>query len=635
MRHRTLLFRLLSSLAIPFCLTSGNALAWIYPEHRDIAGSAIAGLSQEEKAAIEKLWTEARKGQESRLCESPWAGDQGPKPTCIDWAAFPAISGDHACSVNELLTTVLESKWILPVAGICSRLEKDLAEAKNPVELRNQLVKSDLWLERTDPEYATRAGASNLHFLLARASGDAREYMQNAIKAAAEPNAIGLWVRAHSVALRFAAELGSGTVPEAERPAMARAALATEAFGLHFLEDSFASGHLAGCWGDVATRKGTHDYYNEKGLSTHTWGGEDVVLTGDARMRKEDLERAAPVIRQSIAQMLQTLDPATNTHASSLAIIPIERAFKADSFNACQAKTMPDSPPLDENLRKAFAEILWKVPAAARSEGIGSLPRFRSEMGPFLGLASGFRGAFSSGSLDAETSSGRLTGALDLGVRAGLGLDGVLTDMGDGQIFLQVGLNYQAKQKKTCEVNCGTVEGFKSLFPQMPARTGVTTRLRLPFWLLPFDLIYTAPILLVSPKSYEKMAIQAANGGLIPWQSGIDTALGRLQFCAGREVGVTFFGYVGGEDQLLVSTDSGSLVAVSLRSIEVEVSFVELRPLRTFATTQRATLLFQIGGGMDIPSKVTALYPVGALAPDLKTTYFGYIKLAFDWRGYL
>ncbi len=32
--------------------------------------------------------------------------------------------------------------------------------------------------------------------------------------------------------------------------------LALEAYGTHFLGDSFAVGHVAGCWGDVATRKG-------------------------------------------------------------------------------------------------------------------------------------------------------------------------------------------------------------------------------------------------------------------------------------------------------------------------------------------------------------------------------------------
>ena len=150
------------------------------------------------------------------------------------------------------------------------------------------------------------------------------------------------------------------------------------------------------------------------------------------------------------------------------------------------------------------------------------------------------------------------------------------------------------------------------------------------------DLLWTAPVLLLaSPKTLEHMAIQAANGGIIPWQAGIDTGLGRVQFVLGREVGATWFGYSGGEDQLLVLSNAGNLVPISLRSIELEFPFVELRPLRDFSATQRATLLIQLGWGMDIPTKVTALYPPGAAAPNLKTSYFGYLKLAFDWRRYL
>ena len=229
-------------------VTSREADAWIYPEHRDIAGAAVAGLSAAEKAALDSLWAEARKGKDARLCEAVWAGDQGPKPGCLDWASFPAIAGDHSCSPNELLTTVLESNWILPVAGICAQLRTDIATSTTPSQLRNRLVKSDLKLERTDPGYSTRAGASNVHFLLARTGSDPKEYATQSISAGAEPNGIGVWLRMHAAALRLAAELAEGKIPEAERPAKARDALALEAFGLHFLEDAFAAGHVAGCW---------------------------------------------------------------------------------------------------------------------------------------------------------------------------------------------------------------------------------------------------------------------------------------------------------------------------------------------------------------------------------------------------
>ena len=74
---RTGLFRSVALGLIVIGIQGREARAWIYPEHRNIAGAAVAGLRPEEKAALERLWSVARKGYENRLCESPWAGDQG------------------------------------------------------------------------------------------------------------------------------------------------------------------------------------------------------------------------------------------------------------------------------------------------------------------------------------------------------------------------------------------------------------------------------------------------------------------------------------------------------------------------------------------------------------------------------
>ena len=51
----------------------------------------------------------------------------------------------------------------------------------------------------------------------------------------------------------------------------------------------------------MATRKGTHDYYNEHGVDTRTWEGRPIVLYGDARMRPEDRDRVAPSVRASLS----------------------------------------------------------------------------------------------------------------------------------------------------------------------------------------------------------------------------------------------------------------------------------------------------------------------------------------------
>ena len=106
-----------TALASVLAVVALPASAWIYPEHRSIAGPAMEGLAPEERAALDSLWAEARKGHEERLCDTVWAGDQGKKPACIDWSAWPAIAGDHSCSAGQMLETVLESDWILKVAG--------------------------------------------------------------------------------------------------------------------------------------------------------------------------------------------------------------------------------------------------------------------------------------------------------------------------------------------------------------------------------------------------------------------------------------------------------------------------------------------------------------------------------------
>ena len=161
----------------------------------------------------------------------------------------------------------------------------------------NALRTSDTRLQRADPQYATRAGSNNAHFLLPRPSTDTtpREYAELSLTPGADISAVGVYTWFHLSALQKASRLASEQLAPAERQALARAMLADEGFALHFLEDTFAAGHVAGTWGDVSQRKGTHDYYNEAGLEVFTWGGgsASAVLMGDAHMRPEDAERAA------------------------------------------------------------------------------------------------------------------------------------------------------------------------------------------------------------------------------------------------------------------------------------------------------------------------------------------------------
>lgn len=100
---------------------AAETLAWVYPEHREIALVAVKGLDAQRAAAFDKLWNEARFGHEQRLCERAAEHAQGTTPACLDWAALPAIAGDHSCSSKD------KSEWILGVTDVAAQLKLDLA----------------------------------------------------------------------------------------------------------------------------------------------------------------------------------------------------------------------------------------------------------------------------------------------------------------------------------------------------------------------------------------------------------------------------------------------------------------------------------------------------------------------------
>ena len=630
--------RVSTVLFLAAALVAAPAQAWIYPEHRNIAGSAFEGLDPARKAALEKLWAEARKGHEDRLCEKPWAGDQGAKPGCIDLAALPALAGDHSCSADQLLKTVLETKWVLDVAAVTSVLDKGLATAKNKNEARNRLTRSDLELQRKDPEYATRAGSNNVHFLLTRDTDDVGEFLVASIKKDVELNGLGVWARYHIAAIRLAHELEAGRVPEDKRPAVALTALAAEAFGDHFLEDAFASGHVAGTWGDVATRKGTHDYYNQSGFDAITWSGKPMLLFGDANMKPADLARTAAAVRESFEQLLDAASPGWAL-AGEADAVSLDWSKAVPAFDTCKSTKMPSGEGVPPSFfEKEGVPILLTTPKPGRKPPEGAMPRFRSEIGPFIGLAAGLSAGWADGGMESTESVARAGGTMEIGARAGLGLEALLGDAGDGQIFLQAGVLQEIGSKDVCADPCSGAGLVANLALRTPARKAIATRIRMPFWLIPGDLILAAPILgFLAPKTYESMAMVAASGGVIPWQTGLSTFLGRVQFILGREVGASFFGYSGGEDQLFVATPgsgSGSLTAISLRSIRWDFPIVEVRPFRSYATTQAAAVLIQIGAAFDKPTKITVEAPAGAAAPYLKTSSSVYVRLAFDWRQY-
>jgi hypothetical protein len=407
--------------------------AWVYPEHRDIFLLAIQKLSPEYRSTLDVLWAEARKGYELRLTEAVIDATQSINPTQIDYAAWPGIGGDHSVSAKDMLYNILQTDWILDVADITAKLKIEIADSKNREERVNALRNSDIRLQRADPEYATRAGHNNVHFLLSlqTVKETAHKFGLECVKEGAELNALGVYIWYHYSALVKAARLNTEQLSSDQRAALILSALADEAFAIHFLEDVFAAGHAAGTWGDASHRKGTHDYYNEYGYRTSTWDGENIVLTGDAWMRPEDAERSAEVVKLSLEQLLD----AANGKQFAMLYSDEAKIFTPDDFNISIFDNMP-ARKFDPNIVNLITPVFVKTPIPGLAHGLGELPRFRAELGPFIGFTPSLRGSLISGGFgEAQTTAG-VIGGLETSIRIGLGMDGILNESSDGLVFL-------------------------------------------------------------------------------------------------------------------------------------------------------------------------------------------------------
>jgi hypothetical protein len=156
----------------------------------------------------------------------------------------------------------------------------------------------------------------------------------------------------------------------------------------------------------------------------------------------------------------------------------------------------------------------------------------------------------------------------------------------------------------------------------------------MPFWLIPGDLIVAAPVLaFTAPRKLKKMGMQSANGGLIPWQTGIATRIGRFQFVLGREIGLSFYR----QHNVVIPTPDvapDNQTVVKVGSIGVDVPILEWRIFRTFSVNQSSALGVQFYAGFDRPTSSSVVEPVGAPEPSLHTIVTGGVRVVFDWRHY-
>ncbi len=624
---RFTVFFFIMILAVP------QGICWIYPEHRDIMILAIHKLDSVRRAEFQSLWLKARTGREGRL--SKWPADTGISQgtTYLDYASFTAIGGDHSTCAADMVHTVLVTDWILKVQDVAIQLKAGLATSRNRAERLNHLKDSDMRLLKADPDYVTRAGANNVHFMLARndVSTDMMQYMRDCLKEGAELSSPGAYVTYHYMALQKACTYAINPSGENSEDLLF-AALADEAFALHFLEDMFAAGHITGTWGNAAQRKGTHDYYDEKGIEVSTWEGKHIVLLGDAFMRPVDADLTSATVLKSLEQIID----AASGKFSYLLASGIHPAASPDTFNVAKTVVMPLYKS-DSLATPLFADIFRETAMPALAKGDGELPRFRAEIGPFIGLSGAASAIFVFNGFEKNQNTAGAISGVDMNLRFGLGLEGVLNEASDGAVFVEVG--YMLDGSSTMKLSTSpNIDEYGTIVSAIPSRNGLHFRIRMPFYIIPGDLLVVAPILyLISPKAASSMIATAGNGGLIPWQTGMLTSIGRFQFVLGREAGVYLYGSSRNPDNFIVPvTINGKeeKAVISFHSVKLEFPIVEYRPFHTFSSTQTADLKIQLFGGVDIPYNVDLVTPDNIPTPTVRSIPMVGLRIVFDWHYY-
>jgi hypothetical protein len=522
------------------------ALGWAEHEHIDIGRHVVERLAPAERDIFEKAWSLVRSQlhMESFLCKSGAAaygdfGDAGLEPRrCVGFPALPMLAGDHACSPLHLSKDV-SSEWVLDVIDVShdTRLGMDALSTKkmsldewerSRMDRRREL---DIDLQTVDEYYLDRAAGNRSHFVLMRTtSGESLEsYVERALQAGERPNATAMYVYYHVAALQYGLSAAQSLSDE-ERADYTWSALTTEAFALHFLQDSSSAGHFVGAPDDDAIRMGTHDFYSRHGIGATTWGGEAYVAHGDAFLLNPDLAFASQAGRESLGQVLHALrglEPVAGTPSlDALRRIEIDH-----TYDPCADQALPESMEDLIVLKVALAPLKYVPRPALRSPPPAS---FRTEYGLFVPFMTSLGGNFHSyaGTLEANELppgasvdvnrfawGGQLRGSLGLGVAS----DGVFSNYHDGLFFL---------------APSGAIDLSEAALPAY----GLGFTARVPYAYFPGDLLLALPF--YGTTAGRKIVRASLTGGLTFFgQRNVLFHAGpvRVQFDLGREV--TFLWY--------------------------------------------------------------------------------------------
>jgi hypothetical protein len=626
--------------AVVLLAAPGMARAWIWPEHRDIAAEALRDLPPGERKTLEQMWVGVRAIGGKQVCER--LVDPGAEPidvprserdtACVDYASFPALAGDHSCTAAELWSDAAKEAWAPRVVWVAAQTKARLAKATNEAQRTDVWSLSHLAMQYVDPRYLTRAEGNNAHFLVPRAPVESKEdlerYLERVLSPNAEVNATALYVEYHMLALRYAALYHAA--PEAERAELGGRALVAEGVALHFLEDSFSAGHYAATWGGAAWQKGTHDLYSRIGLTTMTWKGDLFASHGDGHMSEHDMKAASVAVRQSLAQVANAAEgripiPTDPLSSSEQTIVKL---------NFCKEEHIPPAP--DQPVaRSASAMVLMNSPVPAGGKDEIHPPRSRAEIGLFVGAISGYTLGLAMGGYDSWDNS-RIRSEFEIGARVGYGLEDVITTTMDGQMWLQGEMVADTTQ---LDLACYTCTGIgrrtDPAIPRVGSRSALKLSIRMPFYVLPFDLLVLGPVLmLTSPQSLTEVVFAAAGGGVLPVERRWDTGIGSFQIMLGREVGFTLWGITGKTNQFIYTptANPSDFRIVNYNSLELDFPVLEYVPPRVFATTLALAAEMQMGFNVEFPLSPT--FDDTGAPFSLGPSWNIYVRFRLDARKY-
>lgn len=561
-------------------LTARAADAFIFSEHSRITEDALRALADDP----------ATRGIVNEVIMMPtFCSPRGDAPAddpkwtvgssdCLQLVAdIVAVAGDHSCNAKQLEKTLEDARakgdhWLWSIRGIARDTDVDLNGAGDNNRRKYVLAvmtdgyakaverakKSDfvdpslkgagdvvaardlirrklnLSLQMKDPEYVSRANVDGGHFQLARQPGaiTLAAYLAQAFKAGQIGNATAFYANYHVAAMRVAVQASNATGDA--RTALIRRAFLIETFALHFLEDSFSSGHIVGHWEEKGwplrsegVRIGTHDHYSNEGIETYRWvdfegNGTGVRQSyrarGDAFMGAVDRAYAALAVTTSLGEVFRAMN----------GVVPagfIENTSKVPAFedyDSCHEAFVP-----------AGLEALLQgpnplVPVYALEPVVSSadppMLRFRSEAGIFLGGAITLDGGANINHLD---NSQRATlGRARATLRAGIGLAGLSSDPMNSLLFIDGGI---------------VALGTDATDPK--GDVGITFRLRAPG---PFSLLDGTVIMIAAAATENpgllREAIYAQRGGLGRlWAAQNIVRRFYMQFSALRDVTFNYF----------------------------------------------------------------------------------------------